>query len=63
VSWFDRTPALILAALIVILGLQPGWMVRWSETTTATLMPTRSAIAQIYRGASRVETIPKEYQQ
>jgi len=43
IQWFDRTPSLILATLIVILGLQPGWMVRWSETTTAALMPTRSS--------------------
>ena len=41
VSWFDRTPAIVLAVLIVILGLQPSWMLRWSETTTVTLMPTR----------------------
>jgi len=26
IQWFDRTPSLILATLIVILGLQPGWM-------------------------------------
>lgn len=43
VSWFDRTPAIVLAVLIVILGLQPSWMLRWSETTTVTLMPTRSS--------------------
>lgn len=34
VQWSDRAPAVILAALIVILGLQPSWMVRWSEITT-----------------------------
>jgi len=47
VQWFDRTPALILAISIVILGLQPSWMARWSETTTANLIPTRAAIAPI----------------
>lgn len=45
VGWSDRAPSLILAILIVMLGLQPSWVVRWSETTTATLMPTQ-AIAQ-----------------
>lgn len=64
VGWFDRTPSFILATLIVMLGLQPGWMVRWSETTTAALMPTRSAIvathtasadAQISSTTSRAE--------
>lgn len=46
VLWSDRTPALVLAVLIVILGLQPSWLVRWSETATATLMPSPAAIAQ-----------------
>lgn len=46
VHWFDRTPSLILALFIVILGLQPNWMLRWSETTTALLMP-KSPIAQV----------------
>lgn len=45
VGWSDRAPSLILAILIVMLGLQPSWVVRWSETTTANLMPTQ-AIAQ-----------------
>jgi NAD(P)H-quinone oxidoreductase subunit 4 len=37
VYWSERLPAVVLAILIVILGLQPGLMVQWSETTTATL--------------------------
>ena len=37
VPWSDRIPAIVLAALIVILGLQPNWLVRWSEVETASL--------------------------
>ncbi|HEY9848231.1 MAG TPA: NADH-quinone oxidoreductase subunit M [Leptolyngbyaceae cyanobacterium] len=37
VQWSDRAPAVVLAVLIVILGLQPNWMVRWSEITTNTM--------------------------
>lgn len=44
VQWFDRTPAIILAISIVILGLQPNWMARWSETTTANLIPPKAAV-------------------
>ena len=40
VSWGDRAPAAVLAALIVMLGLQPNWMVRWSEQTTAAMTVT-----------------------
>ncbi len=38
VGWQERTPALILTALIVLLGIQPIWLVRWSETTTAAMV-------------------------
>jgi NAD(P)H-quinone oxidoreductase subunit 4 len=40
VYWSERLPAFALAILIVILGLQPNWMARWSETTTTALMIT-----------------------
>ena len=38
VQWSDRIPALVLTALIFVLGLQPSWMVRWSETQTQSLV-------------------------
>lgn len=47
VQWFDRTPAIILAISIVILGLQPSWMARWSETTTANLIPPKAEVTHI----------------
>ncbi|MFB2970901.1 NADH-quinone oxidoreductase subunit M [Aerosakkonema sp. BLCC-F183] len=37
VNWQERTPAFILAALILFLGIQPTWLVRWSEPTTAAI--------------------------
>jgi len=33
----EQIPALVLAAVIFFLGLQPTWLVRWSETTTAAM--------------------------
>ncbi|MEN9273002.1 MAG: NADH-quinone oxidoreductase subunit M [Gloeomargarita sp. DG_1_5_bins_55] len=33
VTWGQRTPAVVLAVLVVTLGLQPHWLVRWSEAT------------------------------
>jgi NAD(P)H-quinone oxidoreductase subunit 4 len=33
VSGLEQLPALILTALIVILGVQPSWLVRWSEAS------------------------------
>jgi NAD(P)H-quinone oxidoreductase subunit 4 len=44
VQWFERTPALILAALIIFLGIQPNWLVRWSEPTTTAMVATIPAL-------------------
>ena len=44
-QWSDRAPAVVLAILIVILGIQPNWLVRWSEPTTTAMMRNSPAIA------------------
>jgi NAD(P)H-quinone oxidoreductase subunit 4 len=44
VLWEERMPAIVLAILIVILGIQPGWLVSLSETTTAAMVTTRPTI-------------------
>nr|WP_246564652.1 NADH-quinone oxidoreductase subunit M [Leptothoe spongobia] len=33
VSFNEKAPALVLAVLIVVLGVQPNWLMRWSEPT------------------------------
>jgi NAD(P)H-quinone oxidoreductase subunit 4 len=38
VIWPERTPALVLAAIIFFLGIQPTWLVRWSEPTTTAMV-------------------------
>jgi NAD(P)H-quinone oxidoreductase subunit 4 len=38
VLWSEKMPALILAALIIFLGVQPTWLVRWSEHTTTAMV-------------------------
>jgi NAD(P)H-quinone oxidoreductase subunit 4 len=45
VYWTDRMPAVVLAILIVIFGIQPGWLVRWSEPTTTAMVNSSNAIA------------------
>ncbi len=39
VLWSDRLPAIVLAILILVLGIQPSLMVRWSESTAKLLTP------------------------
>jgi NAD(P)H-quinone oxidoreductase subunit 4 len=44
----ERIPALVLAALIFFLGIQPSWLVRWTETTTTAwvaAVPTKATYA------------------
>lgn len=53
VLWFEKMPAFVLAALVLFLGVQPHWLVRWTETTATALVvaaptiPTDSTVAQL----------------
>jgi NAD(P)H-quinone oxidoreductase subunit 4 len=38
VTWSERYPGFILALLIVVLGLQPSWLVRWTEPTATAIL-------------------------
>lgn len=44
VEWFERVPALVLFWLILLLGIQPNWMLRWSESTTTSMVAVVSPI-------------------
>ncbi|MGC9502565.1 NADH-quinone oxidoreductase subunit M [Baaleninema sp.] len=44
VQWGDRVPAIVLALLLVVFGLQPNWLVRWSDAEAATLVPGYSIV-------------------
>jgi NAD(P)H-quinone oxidoreductase subunit 4 len=38
VLWSEKIPAFVLAVLIVFLGVQPTWLVRWAEPTTTAIV-------------------------
>lgn len=38
VLWSEKIPAFILSLCIVVLGIQPSWMVRWNETQVGVLL-------------------------
>ncbi|MGB3616390.1 MAG: NADH-quinone oxidoreductase subunit M [Elainellaceae cyanobacterium] len=38
VEWGERTPALVLVWLIFLLGVQPKWLVQWSEATATRMV-------------------------
>jgi NAD(P)H-quinone oxidoreductase subunit 4 len=43
--WSDRIPSLILAVLIVIFGIQPAWLSRWTEPTITAMANTHNVVA------------------
>ncbi|HIK18227.1 MAG TPA: NADH-quinone oxidoreductase subunit M [Leptolyngbyaceae cyanobacterium M33_DOE_097] len=45
VEWRDRIPGIILTVLIILWGLQPSWLVHWSETTLTAMLTGPGAIA------------------
>ncbi|MEI1373019.1 NADH-quinone oxidoreductase subunit M [Nostoc sp. UHCC 0926] len=47
VYWSDRAPAAILAVLIVIFGIQPGWLVRWSEPTITGMVNSQNVVVAV----------------
>jgi NAD(P)H-quinone oxidoreductase subunit 4 len=47
VYWSDRIPALILALLIVIFGIQPSWLVHWTEPTITAMVNTPNLVATV----------------
>lgn len=47
VYWSDRMPAIVLAVLIVIFGIQPNWLARWTEPTTNAMMSGQNPIVNV----------------
>ncbi len=45
ILWRERLPGLVLAILIFVFGLQPNWVLRWSESTVSTMtQPIAAAV-------------------
>ncbi|HEY9904171.1 MAG TPA: NADH-quinone oxidoreductase subunit M [Candidatus Sericytochromatia bacterium] len=42
VLFAEKAPAFVLAALILVLGIQPTWLVRWMEPTTTAIIAAAS---------------------
>ncbi len=61
VPWSERAPGFVLAVLIVILGLQPGWLVHWTETTTTAMLTDFPTIAaKVLKSPSSSEILANE---
>ncbi|MEM6867323.1 MAG: NADH-quinone oxidoreductase subunit M [Cyanobacteria bacterium P01_C01_bin.121] len=59
----EKMPTYVLAAVIVVLGLQPGWLLRWGEPTAVRLIvPTIKAETTLTQSAltSSSHEVPSE---
>lgn len=48
VQWSEKVPALILAGVIFILGIQPNWLIKPTETTTNAIANDSTQLVQTY---------------
>ena len=50
VEKYERIPAIVLTGLILVLGLQPNWLIRWMAPTTNALVANLTPVpSQIYK--------------
>lgn len=47
VYWSDRVPAMILAALIIVFGIQPSWLAHWSEPTVTAMLNVEHTVVSV----------------
>ncbi|RCJ29241.1 NAD(P)H-quinone oxidoreductase subunit D4 [Nostoc minutum NIES-26] len=47
VYWSDRFPSVVLAVLIVIFGIQPAWLIRWTEPTITAMASVQNVVATV----------------
>lgn len=47
ILWRERMPGLLLALSIFVFGLQPNWVLRWSESTVATFALPTTIVAEL----------------
>ena len=47
VYWSDRIPAIILATLIIVFGVQPSWLALWTESTTTMMVNSQNVLASV----------------
>lgn len=52
VQWSERIPAAILAGIIILFGLVPSWLGRWTEASTTAIINPQVAIAKVVPAAS-----------
>jgi NAD(P)H-quinone oxidoreductase subunit 4 len=52
VQWSERIPAAILAGIIILFGIVPDWLGRWTEATTTAMINPEPAIGKIIPAVS-----------
>lgn len=52
----ERLPAIILAGIIFFLGVQPSWLVKWSEATSTAMVAAIPTAEQVAIAPTQLET-------
>ena len=55
VEWGDRTPALVLAWAIFLLGVQPMWLTQWSEATATEMIAELPPLVRVAKGELQLD--------
>jgi NAD(P)H-quinone oxidoreductase subunit 4 len=56
IYWSDRAPAFVLALLIVIFGIQPAWLIHWSQPTVTAMVSRGHSLAITFSAEQRTPT-------
>ncbi|PSB14076.1 NAD(P)H-quinone oxidoreductase subunit D4 [filamentous cyanobacterium CCP2] len=59
IRWQDRLPSIIVTVLVIVLGIQPSWMLRWSNVTIQAMgMEEVNRLVQVESESTRLaETV------
>ena len=60
VTFSEKLPAYILAGLILFLGIQPNWLVKWGESTASAMVAAFPLVTEDVVADEAIETLPTE---
>jgi len=60
VTFSEKLPAYVLAGLILFLGIQPNWLVKWGEPTASVMVASIPAVLDRVVADEVIEDLPRE---
>ncbi len=60
VTFSEKLPAFVLAGLILFLGIQPNWLVKWGEPTASAMLAAIPIVLDEIVADEAIEALPLE---